>query len=220
MLNTAKKVILKNRDGEWLTPYTADTLKKNQITNCILEIPQRIKYTLEDGTLTIKAGSVVIVPYGVEDLTSQYPIGSVFINDNFRVVDTQYEDSKFFVWAELQNDVVSRTSGATEETLQYMFIDITQNITAWQRNTESGTSATASQKYTAYYNTESNLVGMCHDSTTNEYLYLRSFIFLTATNTTSNSWKSVNQVFNGMGYIGSHKWLDKGVKLLCSNGRN
>lgn len=40
------------------------TLKKNQITNCILEVPQRIKYTLEDGVFTLKAGSVVIVPNG------------------------------------------------------------------------------------------------------------------------------------------------------------
>ena len=47
-----------------------DTLE-NKITNCLLEIPQRIKYTLVNGTLTIKAGTVVIVPYGVEDLTSQ-----------------------------------------------------------------------------------------------------------------------------------------------------
>lgn len=43
-----------------------------EVTNCITEIPQRIKYTLENGTLTILAGSVVIVPYGVEDLLKHY----------------------------------------------------------------------------------------------------------------------------------------------------
>ena len=39
-------------------------LNKSQITNCLLEVPQRIKHTLENDTLTIKAGSVVIVPLG------------------------------------------------------------------------------------------------------------------------------------------------------------
>lgn len=42
----------------------SSTLNKSQITNCILEVPQRIKYTLEDGVFTLKAGSVVIVPNG------------------------------------------------------------------------------------------------------------------------------------------------------------
>ena len=37
-------------------------LNKSQITNCVLEVPQRINYTLSNGTLTIKAGSKVIVP--------------------------------------------------------------------------------------------------------------------------------------------------------------
>ena len=34
----------------------------DKLTNCLLEVPQRIKYTLKNGTLTIKAGSVVSVP--------------------------------------------------------------------------------------------------------------------------------------------------------------
>ena len=81
-------------------------MNKSQITNCITEIPQRIKYTLESGTLTIKAGSVVIVPYGVEDLTNQCPIGLTFVHENFKVYDTQFTDGKFFVWAEVVSDIV------------------------------------------------------------------------------------------------------------------
>lgn len=80
-------------------------LNKNQITNCLLEVPQRIKYDLTDGTLIVKAGSVVIVPYGTKDLTSQYPKGARFLHDNFKVFDTQFADGKFFVWAELVNDI-------------------------------------------------------------------------------------------------------------------
>jgi hypothetical protein len=32
--------------------------------------------------------------------------------------------------------------------------------------------------------------------------------------------KSIDQVFNGFGYIGSHFWVDKGVKALAPNGKN
>lgn len=36
------------------------------VTNCLLEVPQRIKLELNDGVLTLKAGSEVIVPNGFE----------------------------------------------------------------------------------------------------------------------------------------------------------
>lgn len=41
------------------------TLKNNQITNCLTEIPNRINLDLTDGVLTLKKGSVVTVPNGV-----------------------------------------------------------------------------------------------------------------------------------------------------------
>lgn len=40
-------------------------LNKTQVTNCILEIPQDINIELSDGVLTLKAGSVVYVPNGL-----------------------------------------------------------------------------------------------------------------------------------------------------------
>ena len=45
--------------------YANEVLKKSQITNCLLEVPQNIKLELVDGVLTLKAGSKVIVPNGV-----------------------------------------------------------------------------------------------------------------------------------------------------------
>ena len=42
----------------------SNVLTKNQITNCIKEIPQNIKLELNNGTLTLKAGSKVVVPNG------------------------------------------------------------------------------------------------------------------------------------------------------------
>jgi hypothetical protein len=51
----------------WLGAAKSDTaLDKTQITNCLLEVPQNIKLELNDGVLTLKAGSKVIVPNGFE----------------------------------------------------------------------------------------------------------------------------------------------------------
>ena len=58
-------------------------LGRTHITNCITEVPQRINYTLNNGTLTIKAGSTIIVPYGTTDLSSTYTQNSEFLNANF-----------------------------------------------------------------------------------------------------------------------------------------
>ena len=96
-------------------------LNESQITNCLLEVPQRIKYTLENGTLTIKAGSVVIVPYGTTNRTSEFPVGSQFLNSNFKVVDVQFASGQFFVWVELVNDVTSPRKYDQDEIMYVTF---------------------------------------------------------------------------------------------------
>ena len=194
----------------------------DKITNCITEIPQRIKYTLESGTLTIKAGSVVIVPYGTEDLTSQYPKGNTFLNDNFKVYDAQFTDGKFFVWAEVVSDIV--VSPTTAGTLtRFTTLNLTTNTVSSVIQTESG-AATNTQSYTynytGYYNTSTNLVGYTNNSTTITYSDVRSLPFMSVIADGTYMYGSIDQVFYGMGYIGQHKWLDKGIKILCCNGRN
>ena len=191
-----------------------------EVTNCITEIPQRIKYTLEDGTLTIKAGSVVIVPYGVEDLTSQYPKGATFLHENFKVYDTQFADGKFFVWAEMQSDLFTNHESTIIEE-RFVEIDITQNTIHSGHRGESGTNnQTSSDTYTIYYNTDINMVGKTIEGTTLSFAEVRSLPILKTISTTTTRYASVTQFFNGMGYIGSTIWVDKGVKGLIPNGRN
>ena len=50
----------------------ATAVNYDNITNCITEIPQDIKLELNDGTLTLKAGSKVYVPNGFEKLKKYY----------------------------------------------------------------------------------------------------------------------------------------------------
>ena len=58
----------------------ATAVNYNNISNCITEIPQDIKLELNNGTLTLKAGSKVYIPNGFE--TSVEPLYAWPINDN------------------------------------------------------------------------------------------------------------------------------------------
>lgn len=197
-----------------------DKLTKKQITNCILEIPQRIKYTLENGTLTIKAGSVVIVPYGVEDLTSQYPVGSVFIHENFRVYDTQFADGKFFVWAELVNDINSTPQSTVLQDPHISGIDIINNkIYARLVNSQhqSGDGSNIG-KNDLYYNINANTLQLYYSGAINSATCTLPMVVMNKTQ--DIGWTSIKQVFNGVGYIGYFYWVDKGVKCLLPKGRN
>lgn len=188
----------------------------NKITNCLLEVPQRIKYTLENGTLTIKAGSVVIVPYGMEDKTADLPKGAIFINENFKVYDTQFSDGKFFVWAELVNDV-SDTPTVEDRANRPCYIDFARVKPILYKTEGSGTTNPSSGTG-VYFNTNDNKVVFYNSGAITDNVI--SLPILRGTSDGTHTVGSINQVFNGMGYIGSTVWVDKGVKGLMSNGRN
>ena len=192
-------------------------LNKSQITNCITEIPQRIKYTLEDGTLTIKAGSVVIIPYGTEDLTAQYPVGATFLNNNFKVYDTQYIDGKFFVWTEVQTDIIRTNLTPNDSYTKYVQLTLTDSKGLGMylpviENSRSGSSDEAIQ-YGTFYNTSTNY---CKNADNIGDVCSLPFLSVYP----SNGYFFVDEVFNGMGVIGRTVWLEKGVKALLVNAKN
>lgn len=398
----AKKVILKNRDGEHLVPITdVDALNYKNITNCLLEVPQRIKYDLTDGVLTIKKGSQVVVPYGnherdiivagsptitsdgvasnfsssnyielkqtfttlesgseivfnatltggadqriicfnsytlhfgvnasnlvkiwisstgsswdiangttgkttlsnnvnyyfkfsftgtaykvdistdgvtynneitinsssqiytlgkamisnypsgsgasatgywrgsidlsksyikngsdiiwsgADKVLEKYPVGSTFLNDNYKVVDTQFANGKFFVWAELVNDCVSEQYTSTGVYTRVVSITLTTFKLCWNASHYSVTTTPSYDHGAQFYNTTTN---ECWNTTSDGTIANQlSLPFCIVTSNTSYAFASINQVFNGMGYIGSTYWIDKGVKGLFPNGRN
>jgi hypothetical protein len=209
-----------NYPGSGLEEYI-NTYHHSQITNCLLEIPQRIKYTLKDGVFTLLSGTVVIVPYGTEDLTSQYQKGATFINDNFRVYDTQFADDKFFVWAELVNDIVDDDKTAGDNDIRPLQVDITQNNLFHFSITTSGTTDYNDIYNASVYRTDLNIIkkwetniGLTSSVSSLPICTIKS------NSSTKYVYESIPQVFNGMGYIGSTIWVDKGVKCLMPNGRN
>lgn len=168
-------------------------LNERNITNCITEIPQDIKLELNNGTLTLKAGSKVYVPNGVgvfdiltiqNDLTVNY--GSV-ANGNYMVFVSSDGTSALRIVAGQCH------SGTTQPTgLVYpnnIWYDTTNNIIKY--TTDNGT--TYSGKY--------------------------SFPLCIAISS-GTAWLNIDQIFNGFGYIGSTVFALPGVKGLIPDGRN
>ena len=160
----------------------------NKITNCLLEVPQNIKLELNNGTLTLKAGSKVIVPNGAgvfEEVTITKDLST-----------TGYHDGKIMILAQCSS---ATSINAITEVL-------TLNATSGTTNPASG----------IYYNTSSNTIYRYKNSVAD----LQFALPLAICTRTSGIITSIDQVFNGMGYIGSTVWVDKGVKGLIPNGRN
>ena len=172
-----------------------DKLTKKQITNCITEIPQRIKLELKDGTLTLKAGSVVIIPNGFEADGTTPKFDEVIFKRDF-TVSAGVGDKTLFVTID-GSDVLSITSNKVISGVTDSFAN-----TTWH----------------AWYDTTINIVKR-YGTDAGTYKQV-SFPIAITTFSDETICSSIDQVFNGFGYIGSTVWADKGVKGLIPNGRN
>lgn len=106
----------------------------HNVTNCITEIPQDIKLELNNGTLTLKAGSKVYVPNGV----------GVF--DEVTVA----------------SDLTLNGASATGKELIYLTADGT-TLYHYLDNS-SGTNWTATSQYECRYNTSDNMIKNTNDN--------------------------------------------------------
>lgn len=189
------KIETKDKDGN-LYHY----INSQNITNCLLEVPQRIKLELNDGTLTLKAGSRVIVPngFGEDGVTPKFD--EVVVENDLAVTNT---------WGTAEKIAIFVSPNATS--IYMIGLDCLS----------SGTTAPTTTDTRFWYDTNTNLVktysGGSYTGSN------RSFPIAICTKTSTsndNLLNSIDQVFNGMGYIGSTVWVDKGVKGLIPNGRN
>lgn len=187
------------------------------ITNCLLEVPQRIKYVLSYGVLTVKKGSVLIVPYGIVDLTSEFPIGSNFLNTDYKVVDRQYKDNNFFVWVEITEDLTVTETTTETNVERWVFFSFDNKSLTVQRNVESNTTGNSSDTSGLLcYRTDLNKVHLYTGHTV--LIQTCSLPILRVRSKDSYTYGDVIQVFNGFGYIGLTVWADKGIKGLIPNG--
>lgn len=168
-------------------------LTTSQITNCITEIPQRIKLELKDGTLTLKAGSEVIVPNGFEEdgVTPKFD----YMTTERDITITGYQNLTGLIYVGSNIDVLSFTAN---------------------NQISSGATGTLGSG-NIWYDTTNNKVFRSKDGS---YWDSQQSFPLCSVSCSDGAISSINCIFNGMGYIGSTVWVDKGVKALIPNGRN
>ena len=160
----------------------------SNVSNCITNILQDIKLELNNGTLTLKAGSKVYIPNGAgtfDELTIQSDVTKT---------QTTNESDMFFVMAD--GTVVTW--------------DTNSNIVSGPTYNGGGLGV--------WYDTTNNRIRYTTDSgsTWSNNLSLPVCIYTVSGGAIS----SIDQIFNGFGYIGSTVFALPGVKGLIPNGRN
>lgn len=189
--NSSIKMPIRRMNVDELDNNTT-ALFNTQRTNCITEIPQDIKLELLNGELKVLAGSKVYVPNGFEADGVTPKFDAVVIDS-----DITYDASPF---ADIRTIC--------------LYYDKKQLVS---QNTRfecfSGTSAPSEVQYALWYDTTNNLLkAITPSSSWTSGCSLPICII--------NGSTSIDQVFNGFGYIGSTVFALPGVKGLIPNGRN
>jgi hypothetical protein len=166
----------------------------DKITNCITEIPQDIKLELKDGVLTLKAGSKVYVPNGFEADGTTPKFDEVTIESDL-IGGSAYLNDKIVIFVKADG------TGLTGRTVS---------------TCESGSSHSLASYYN-WYDTTNHKIGSYDGN--GELEFYCSLPVAVMTDSTSGI-VSIDQTFNGFGYIGSTVFVTKGVKGLIPNGRN
>lgn len=207
--------------GQFGNKAEKDLTNTGMITNCITEAPQRVKYTLKDGDLNVHKGTVFILPFGTENKSSQYPIGSTF-ESNFKVVDSSYYNGRFYLFLESLIDInYSSTSGSTLDYLIGYFVKSKARYNVNTRDCLSGTTApTFEGTNVMWYDTSSNFIKYSKDKGVTWNEVWATLPVLEVSRGSDALWKKVLNIFNGVGILGSELWLDKGVKGLIGKDYN
>ena len=190
----------KTLEGIERLKQSSTALTQTQITNCLLEVPQRIKLELNaEKSLVLKIGSEYIVPNGFEDDG---------VTPKFNHVTTDI-------------DIQQGNGHAAQDLYFVRNYSSPKYLIGFQatRCFSGNTAPTGFGTYAFWYDTANNLVKWTQDSGTT-WTSGYSFPVGLTTGSSATVIASIDQVFNGMGCIGNTEWLDKGVKGLVPNGRN
>lgn len=168
-----------------------DIARNGNISNCITEIPQDIKLELNNGLLTLKAGSKVYVPNGqgvFDAVTITSDLGHPAVTGNRTIIVYKVAGS-----GGLNYQAVGTMSSGSTDSL-------------------------AGTPWHIWYDTTNNIIKQYgDDGVTPSTGHSFPIAIVTVTNGTITS---IDQVFNGFGYIGSTVFALPGVKGLIPNGRN
>lgn len=193
----------KQNVGDYSTNDNVDNkLKTNVInytTNRILEIPQDIKLEIVDGVLILRAGSKVCVPAGFEE-------------------DGQ---TRKFSFITTTRDLLYTEPYSVSSTLHLYAFYKNGEITDISRRGKSNSGPTVpSDNYNgAFYNTTTNNVEQYMNGSLSSISSLPLGL-VTSVAKEGNNITTIDQIFNGFGYIGKTIFLLPGVKFQTSQGKN
>lgn len=167
-----------------------DAVDYTNITNCITAIPQDIKLEFNNGTLTLKAGSKVYYLDG----------SSKIIQQDITIGTASSAPAQRFLW-------VSGDSGYGDGSIQECY----------SGNNEAMNAIVNPKTYQTFYNTEQKIAFRGNNTNWEKRNYSLPIALVS---NEPNKWTSIDQVFNGFGYIGSTVFALPGVEGLIPNGRN
>ena len=174
----------------------ATAVNYGNITNCITKIPQDIKLELNNGALTLKSGSKVYVPNGFEEdgVTPKFDV--VVIESD--ITDAADSKRQAMVWCRKLNG-------------KY-YIDFPLPLTYCYSGSTAPTSFYG--KLALWYDTNTNLIKYTKDGGATWDNQGHSLPLAIVSDT------SIDQIFNGFGYIGSTVFALPGVNGLSPNYKN
>ena len=187
----------KTQEGIERLKASSNALTTTQITNCITEIPQNIKLELKDGTLTLKAGSKVYVPNGFEADGTTPTFSEVIFNSD-KSLKQNFDTNGMFV-------------------IVYIKPNGTQFIGTGYKGSTLTSQPTPVGDYKVHYITSENKIFWDAPGEENCSFSLPIAI---VNRSAAVGYTSIEQTFNGFGYIGSTVFALPNVKGLCPNGRN
>lgn len=167
-------------------------------TNCITEIPQDINLELNNGTLTLKAGSKIYVPNGAGVFDTR-----VFTQD-VSITSLGSVTGKFLL-------TYGQSVWNSRETFDYFNVS--------QGNLFSGPSQpTTTSTNSMWYDTTNNVIKTTSNAGSTWVVTNNTFPICIVT-VSSGTITSIDQVFNGFGYIGSTIFALPGLTAVIPNGR-
>lgn len=198
---TTSELELKADKADTLAGYgITDGLNTSQITNCITEIPQDIKLELNsDHTITLKAGSKLYIPNGFETdgITRKFDTKTIESDINFN----------------------ASTHATSQHMVSLLSSNLIQALIPETQQFSGDTEPTVTETYAFWYDTANNIVKYTTD---NGSTWINGcslpFGLISIENNTGIT--SIDQVFNGFGYIGSTDFILPNVKGIYSVGLN
>ena len=196
--NTETSQQILSNDGTNLI-WREEQIGYNQVTNCIIEIPQDIKLELNsDNTITLKAGSKLYIPNGFETdgATKKFDIKIIESDINFN----------------------ASTYASNQHIACLLPTNLIQALVTSTQQFSGDTAPTVTATYAFWYDTANNIIKYTIDNGANwQNGCSLPFSLLNITNGTGII--SIEQVFNGFGFIGKKAFILPGVIGIKPNGK-